>query len=75
MLKRTYQETVSDVIEAGFSFRGISIEDFSTEKKSGKETQSEALEKAITLEEKAIRFYSDAADQSKSLLAHYSPTA
>jgi hypothetical protein len=67
---RTYQETVSDVLETGFSFEGLNLGDYAVETNlSDSICYSEALEIAITLEEKACRFYFDIAKLAQSLLA------
>lgn len=67
---RTYQETISDALEACFSFKGLNLSDYLTETKLTEGVSySDALKMAIQLEEKASKFYSDAAERSKSLLA------
>ena len=68
LVTRTYQETITDALEA--CFIQINLSDYLTETTS-KEGMSylDALEMAIELEEKASKFYLDVAEQSKSLLA------
>jgi rubrerythrin len=67
---RTYQETVSDVLETGFSFEGLNLEDYSVRTTLSEDTcYNEALKIAIKLEDKASKFYLDIAKQSQSLLA------
>ncbi len=70
LLIRTYQETITDALEACFSFKTLNLKDYSIEASSVNESDyAEALRTAIKLEEKAIKFYIDAVEQSKSLLA------
>jgi len=68
LVTRTYQETITDAIEA--CFIQINLSDYLAET-TWKEGMSyyDALKKAIELEEKASKFYLDAAERSKSLLA------
>ena len=67
---RTYQETITDALEAGFSFEGIALSNYAvdTEVPEGIDLAG-AVAKALTLEEKAIAFYQDVAEASESLLA------
>lgn len=70
LVTRTYQETISDAIEACFSFGGLNVNDYTVELTLTNYTRyPNALKKAIELEEKAVKFYSDIAERSKSLLA------
>jgi len=66
---RTYQETITDALEACF-IKGLNLKDYLVET-TLKEGMSyfDALKMAIELEEKASKFYSDVAERSKSLLA------
>ena len=67
---RTYQETITDALEACFSFKGLNLSDYTVETTLTEDTSySDALKMAITLEEKASKFYLDVAERSKSLLA------
>ena len=67
---RTYQETVSDALETGYSFAGISLEAYRVEwELPDALTWGEALEMALALEAKAVAFYGDIAESSRSLLA------
>jgi len=67
---RTYRETITDALEAGFSFEGLDLKDYEAETALTEDVSySEALEMAIELEEKACKFYSDVAERSQSLLA------
>jgi rubrerythrin len=70
LVKRTYQETITDALEACFSFKGMNLGSCSAQTNLNENaTYSEALKAAVQLEEKAIGFYSDAAECGKSLLA------
>lgn len=70
LIIRTYQETITDVLEACFCFKGLNLDDYIVETTLKKDINySQALKLAIELEEKAIKFYSDIAELSKSLLA------
>ena len=68
LVTRTYQETITDALEA--CFIQIDLSNYLAETPL-KENMSylDALKMAIELEEKASKFYFDAAEQSKSLLA------
>ncbi|MGD8506509.1 MAG: hypothetical protein PVF15_07600 [Candidatus Bathyarchaeota archaeon] len=67
---RTYQETISDALEACFSFEGLNLSDYMVEMKLTEDmSHSDALKTAIELEEKANKFYSNVAELSESLLA------
>jgi len=68
LVTRTYQETITDAIEA--CFIQINLSDYLAET-TWKEGMSyrDALKRAIELEEKASKFYLDAAERTKSLLA------
>jgi len=69
LIIRTYQETITDALEACF-IKGLNLNDYLLEIKL-KENMSYAdvLRIAIKLEEKVSRFYLDAAKYSESLLA------
>lgn len=70
LITRTYQETISDALEAGFSFKGLNLKNYLTETTLTKRMNySSALETAIELEEKASKFYLDLVKCSNSLLA------
>ncbi|MBN1814897.1 MAG: hypothetical protein JXA14_23865 [Anaerolineae bacterium] len=69
-LIRTYQETISDALEATFSFEGLELDDFDFETGLAKDTGfKEALEVALEIEEEASRLYTQIAEQAQSLLA------
>ncbi|MDH5439087.1 MAG: hypothetical protein OEY31_00595, partial [Candidatus Bathyarchaeota archaeon] len=67
LITRTYQETISDALEACFSFEGINLDDYRVQTALRDETNvSEALKTAVELEEKAGKFYLDVAERSRS---------
>ena len=68
-IERAYYGVITDAIEGCFAFDiepdGYMFETDLTENAS----YSDALSRALEIEEKMISFYSDAAEQSKSLMA------
>jgi len=67
---RTYQETITDALEAGFSFAGISLAEYEVETELPAEADlPQAVGQALALEETAIAFYEAVAESSESLLA------
>jgi hypothetical protein len=75
LVVRTYRETISDALEACFSFEGVDLEAYATKTTGGLDDVSgyadyaAALAAAIELEEHAIGFYQDVAKRSQSLMA------
>jgi rubrerythrin len=70
LVVRTYRETISDALEACFSFEGLNPNDYEAKLSLGEDTSfPEALRMAIELEDKASKFYIKVADLSKNLLA------
>ncbi len=68
-VKRVYYGVISDAIEGCFAF-SINTDDYALKTELAKgASYPEALEQAVKMEEKIIEFYSDAAEQSKSLMA------
>jgi len=68
-IERAYYGVITDAIEGCFAFN-INPEDYAFKTEIPENTRySEALAKAIEIEEKIIKFYIDAAEQSKSLMA------
>jgi rubrerythrin len=67
---RTYQETISDALEASYSFEGLNLADYAvvTDLPEGA-TLAEAVRMAQGLEETACAFYREVAERSESLLA------
>ncbi len=69
-ITRTYQETISDALEACFCFQGLNLKDYEIEWALPEgASYPEALRTAIALEDKTIAFYQDVAERSESLLA------
>lgn len=69
-VQRVYQEVVSDALETGFSFEGLDTDNYLIEVNLSKDKDlSEVLKKTLEMEEKIQKFYIDAAEKSKSLLA------
>ena len=68
-VERAYYGVITDAIEGCFAFK-INPDEYTlkTELAEGA-SYSDALEKAVEMEEKIIKFYTDAAEQSKSLMA------
>jgi len=68
-IERAYYGVITDAIEGCFAF-DIEPEAYAVETTLAKAASySDALGRAIKLEEKIGKFYSDAAEQSKSLMA------
>ena len=68
LVTRTYQETITDALEA--CFIQINLNDYLTEPTSKEGMKYlDVLKIAMELEEKAGKFYLDAAERSESLLA------
>lgn len=68
-IERAYYGVITDAIEGCFAFN-IHPEEYAFKiELPEKASYAEALEKAMEIEEKLIKFYSDAAEQSKSLMA------
>jgi len=68
LIVRTYRETITDALEACYSFEGLNVDDYDVKAAPG-QTYSQSLNTAIQLEEKGREFYMDVAERSKSLLA------
>lgn len=68
-IERAYYGVISDAIEGCFAFN-IEPEKYSFKTELSATTAlSDALKKALEIEERMVQFYSDAAEQSKSLMA------
>jgi rubrerythrin len=68
-IERAYYGVITDAIEGCFAFN-IDPEKYSLKMELSVTTDlSDALTRALEIEEKMIAFYSDAAEQSKSLMA------
>jgi rubrerythrin len=68
LVVRTYRETITDALEACYSFERLNLDGYKV-KLSTVSDRAESLKTAIQLEDEAIKFYSDVAERSKSLLA------
>jgi rubrerythrin len=70
LLVRTYQETITDAIEACFSFKNLSLNEYVINLTSLESVDYlAALRCALELEDKATRFYIEVAEKSRPLLA------
>ena len=70
LVVRTYQETITDALEACFSFEGLDLREYTVDTVLAEDASyADALGLAVELEEKASRFYLDVAERSESLLA------
>ena len=68
-IERAYYGVITDAIEGCFAFN-INPNEYTFESGLQEEVSyADALGKAIKIEEKMVAFYSDAAEQSKSLMA------
>ncbi len=68
--ERAYFGVISDALEGCFSFKGIDTDNYSIETTlSEGRSYADALNMAVALEEKIVKFYLDAAEVSKSLMA------
>jgi hypothetical protein len=69
-IRRTYQETISDALETGFSFPGLALDAYQIDVSLPEGIDlAQAVERALALEGAAAAFYQDAAERSASLLA------
>ena len=68
-IERTYYGVITDAIEACFAFN-INPDAYTFNITIPEETNyADVLNRALQIEEKIVKFYSDAAEQSKSLMA------
>ncbi len=68
-IERTYYGVITDAIEGGYAF-DINPNDYALNTELEESMScSDALDKAVEMEEKIVKFYSDAAEQSESLMA------
>jgi rubrerythrin len=68
-IERAYYGVITDAIEGCFAF-DLNAEDYQLEAKLPKDASySEALRKALAIEEKILKFYQVASEQSKHLMA------
>ncbi|MEN6480042.1 MAG: hypothetical protein ABFD20_10455 [Anaerolineales bacterium] len=66
---RSYQETISDALEVGYTFAGLSLDAAPVPTADAPADLAEAVRLAIALEERAARCYEQAADCAEGLLA------
>ena len=70
LLTRTYQETVTDALETGFSFEGLNLNDaIPGDAWTDSQELSEAVNNALMLERASVAFYADIADRARTLLS------
>ncbi|MCK4794387.1 MAG: hypothetical protein KAV87_62240 [Desulfobacteraceae bacterium] len=68
-IQRAYYSVITDAIEGGYAF-DLDTDDYTFEDSIPESVSySEALERAIEMEEKILNFYTVAAEQSGSLMA------
>lgn len=68
-IERTYYGVITDAIEGCFAFN-LNPDEYTFKTELAENTSySDALDRAVEMEERIIKFYSDAAEQSKSLMA------
>lgn len=69
MIQRAYYGVITDAIEGCFAF-SVETDRYTFEREPAKEQgYADALNQAIDMEHKLISFYTDAAEQSKALMA------
>ena len=69
MIERAYYGVITDAIEGCFAF-SVETDKYTFEREPGKELgYTDALNQTIDMEQKLISFYTDAAEQSKVLMA------
>lgn len=66
---RTYQETISDALEAGYAFEGLDLTQYSAVPTVPSPELDQALAESLALEERAAACYEDVAARSARLLA------
>jgi len=73
-INKTYYGAITDAIEGCFTFN-INPENYTFDTELAEQaSHSAALEKALEIEQKMVKFYLDAAEQSKSLMADVTRT-
>jgi len=69
-VQRSYQEVISDALEAGFCFQGLDTDDYPVELDLAPDQDFSSIVKTALAAEKTIEaFYRDAAEKSSGLLA------
>jgi hypothetical protein len=66
---RSYQETISDALEVGYSFVGLSLDRTPPPAADAPADLAAAVQQALAVEERAARAYEQAADCAEGLLA------
>jgi len=66
---RSYQETISDALEAGYAFEGLDLSPYADTPEQAPEDLAGTIAQAISLEERAAACYEDVAARSERLLA------
>lgn len=70
LVVRTYQETITDALEACYCFEGLMLNDYAPVAALSEQAGlSDAVGVGLALEEQAVRFYLDVAQRSQALLA------
>lgn len=69
LISRTYAETITDALEACFSFGGIKLPEIPSQEVNEHTSFKEDLSKAINLESISVSFYSNIGKSSGSLLS------
>lgn len=70
LVQRTYQETVSDILETGYAFNGFQPSTYLVDLTLAPDaTLDQAAALAIRLEEQAVAFYQEVSRRGQSLLA------
>jgi hypothetical protein len=70
LLTRTYQETVTDALETGFSFEGLNLNDaIPGDVWTEHQELSEAVNNALVLERASVAFYANIAERARTLLS------
>ena len=68
-IERTYYGVISDALEGCFAFN-VEPDEYTLKTELAEDVSySDTLDKAVEMEEKIIKFYTDVAEQSKSLMA------
>lgn len=68
-IQRTYYSVITDAIEGGYAF-DLEVDEYTLDTElPEKASYSDALERAVEIEEKIVKFYTVAAQQSMSLMA------
>jgi len=69
MIERAYYGVITDAIEGCFAF-SVETDKYSFERELGRELgYAGAINQAVDMEQKLLSFYTDAAEQSKALMA------